>query len=858
MTTNRWEGVPLVTSGGTPDSQQFEITNAAITQAAQTMIYVGDTLMGSAGTNGNGSPVQPFSTLEAAVNSIAANGDSSKNYTVFVNGEISGATVFDTSLNGKAQSIRIQGKTNTTDKLNGGSAAAALTIQTSVPVTFENLTVTGENIGINISGSGSAVTLGTGVNVTSTANAHGVSVAGGTFTMRSSAKVSGNYDVYLAAGKTINIEGSSLSGDGLVANLVLQQYVRGDAILSASSDDVLDAVKNRFVLIEDTSWEKETVSNQVKLKSDIYVAGSSGRIVCSAPPASPANSSGTKNKPFAAIADAFAVLSSGSDAEIIIDGSISEQLTIGNSLDVNSLKLTGYTDAEHPVSAAELNGDTGTDGTTLTIEAASADFPVTITNLKITGGKASGTDDAGNGGGIKLIKGTVKLSDGVIITGNSAAKGGGVYVGGNGSLFMYGKALIGDVDNDPGMAGATTRTNTATANDGGGGGIYIDGGAVYIGYDSPTHQNEIPVVTDGANTHYYGVRRNYNYGANGAGIYLASGTLKIASGDFYGNKTLYGYGGAIYFAGNANANDSITGGSFRNNYAKNGGAFYIPSGKDVKVNGNALFKENMAQLTGGAVHNTGTFTMTAGTMEDNIVTDNYGGAVYNNGTFNVSGTAYVAPGSPKNNDVFLYTDRYVTVAAEYAATASQTSTAPMTLSILSYYRGRQILSVASGVTIDDTLKGRFSLSEDNEGWDKDTVSNTVVINSKIYVVGTEDSGSTKPDGFNFGSSSGTGTKTNPYSSIAAAFDAVAGSNSEIIIAGTVKGTQTISGSKTGTTGTPVTLKGYKVTESSTPNGTLDGNQAGTTLTVDCNAASYTLTIKDLTITGGKADGTDGG
>lgn len=200
MVTNKWEGVPLVTSGTTEDTQKFQVTDNAITQVAKTLYYVGSTTLGSVSVvngvdKGTGSPAAPFASLQKAIDTIAANGNGTKDYTIFVNGEISSATgtTLGTSLNGKASSIRIQGKNSNTDKLKktGDTPGSVLNVQTSVPVTIENLTITGGNYpggsggGINIIPAAASVTLGSGTVVTGNTAQNGSGVCvGGTFIMK--------------------------------------------------------------------------------------------------------------------------------------------------------------------------------------------------------------------------------------------------------------------------------------------------------------------------------------------------------------------------------------------------------------------------------------------------------------------------------------------------------------------------------------------------------------------------------------------------------------------------------------------------------------------------------------------------
>lgn len=105
----------------------------------------------STGTEaGDGSAAAPLNSIEAAVMLMT---DQSRDYTILIDGEITGAQYIFDSLSSdgsiQAKSITLEGKTgNSKDKLNGGFTDASndgttLSINTVVPVTIKNLTITG-------------------------------------------------------------------------------------------------------------------------------------------------------------------------------------------------------------------------------------------------------------------------------------------------------------------------------------------------------------------------------------------------------------------------------------------------------------------------------------------------------------------------------------------------------------------------------------------------------------------------------------------------------------------------------------------------------------------------------------------
>lgn len=656
----------------------------------------------------------------------------------------------------------------------------------------------------------------------------------------------GKNDIYLADGKTIKVAGdlTLLSGESEIAAITPVGVKRTRKILSASSEDLINDNKDKFALTSDNDgWQKNYVydsGHYAELNSPVYVVGTQN-----SDSTKPDDTwgwgnlynatNGTKTSPYASVADALncAELASATEPNtIIIAGTLKGAQSISGTSVPSDLSLKGYKTA---TSSAKIDAGSATDaGSALTVN--SSGKTVTITDLTITGG--TGSDLSGgtakNGGGIYINAGTVKLADGAVITGNSVTtNGGGVYLAASGcALYMSGKALIGDsaTSTTRAASGASNRANQA-AN---GAGIYNNGGSVFIGSNSSGTATGYALANDDTVGHY-GVRRNYSTG-NGAGIYHAAGTLKIASGDISCNSgTAYSNGGGIYFAAGA----SIGGGTFSNGYAKNGGGLYIKTGVEVTVSGGATFTQNEAASTGD------------------------GGAVYQGGTFNMSGSAYIAPGSERSNDVYLASGK--TVAITGALNPPSGVTAVATITPDSYSRGRDILSSDSANKTNlSNAMGKFKLSKDDSGWDRgDNLATTatakkVWITSPIYVVGASGTDSTKPTGFEYGktiANGANGTKSSPYASVADALTcADLATVKEITIAGTLVGAQQAISSPS----VDITLKGYKAAGVETSSAKIQrfstryttNKTDGSALKVD--ASGKNVTITDLTITYGAA------
>ena len=459
---------------------------------------------------------------------------------------------------------------------------------------------------------------------------------------------------------SIRITGPVTTSDEYVAAVTPHDFKRGERLLSASGDEDIsnmDEALLKFVLTEDNDgWNREKIEpswdSSMRLyiiNSPIYVVGTGHNSFFQDPPASGAT--GTKNMPYASIFAAEEAMDDSSmDYEVIVDGSITGPQKFSysdkTSLRAKSVAIKGYKPTASYTVTAKLNGNST--GSALTIDAETAEFPVTIQDLTITGGSAT------NGGGINITKGTVKLTDGAKITGNTAtSNGGGVYVSSNGTLFMYGKVLVGD--NAKSTTTATSTSTSTYANKAAkGAGIYNNGGSVYLGYSAA---DSITDLTSNNTDGYYGVSRNYATDSGG-GIYHAYGTLLIASGNISYNRG-DSKAGAVYFNyySSSNTETTLAAGTFKGNTSPMGGAFYIAGSKTVTISGPVDISSNTAVAPtnggtsyAGAVYNAGTLKITGNaTIKGNSASavgvsggsagGANGGAIYNSGTLTITGSS---------------------------------------------------------------------------------------------------------------------------------------------------------------------------------------------------------------------------
>jgi hypothetical protein len=150
LKTKKW-----IASGGTgpiESNGSFNVSAAKIASYVNTFIYVGSIPgLGSASDTNSGNHTAPFLTLSRAISYIediatAEGADTSLKYTILITGEVNNTpdtTVpeIGSSLNGKAGKIIIKGRGTNPSIQNPNPDGRVLTIGTTVPVEFSNLTI---------------------------------------------------------------------------------------------------------------------------------------------------------------------------------------------------------------------------------------------------------------------------------------------------------------------------------------------------------------------------------------------------------------------------------------------------------------------------------------------------------------------------------------------------------------------------------------------------------------------------------------------------------------------------------------------------------------------------------------------
>lgn len=176
METNKWlpDGTGLIS-----DSGVFKVTQDLANSQLDSAIYVGvhkdlSSVEGiDASDSNSGHAYEPLRTLQAAVDKIAAYGNGATPYTIYVSGTLPKDKLqIPATLNSKARSLKICGLDSLADgtpmsAIDADENGTALTVSTTVPVTLENIKITGGN---NAVGNGGGIVVSSGATVTLGAN----------------------------------------------------------------------------------------------------------------------------------------------------------------------------------------------------------------------------------------------------------------------------------------------------------------------------------------------------------------------------------------------------------------------------------------------------------------------------------------------------------------------------------------------------------------------------------------------------------------------------------------------------------------------------------------------------------------
>ncbi|MBR4464426.1 MAG: InlB B-repeat-containing protein [Treponema sp.] len=338
---------------------------------------------------------------------------------------------------------------------------------------------------------------------------------------------------------------------------------------------------------------------------------------------------GTQSQPFASLSRALEKISfhyySDYNWTIHVDG------TLRGIYDINLSDTAAASVTIVGEGGAVLSGDADNDGTgDDTVLSVTSNVPLTLKHITLTKGN-------GIGAGALYVgsSANVTLGEGVVITANStrdaAYNGGGVY--NDGTLTL---------------AGAVISNNTAKN----GGGIYIHSGSVTLTNNAIIQKN---VSVNG-----------------GSGIYVNGATLALEDGSITENETSgLGDGHGVYLA--SGSTFTMTGGTIsKNNYTANitpsqgtalGGGVFVENGAAFTMQDGSIEQNN--GFSGGAVYTFGSFTMSGGTLDSNVlkressITGTNAVEVGAGGLFTMTGgsivSSFTSPSSTSAGAVNIYT-----------------------------------------------------------------------------------------------------------------------------------------------------------------------------------------------------------
>ena len=449
----------------------------------------------------------------------------------------------------------------------------------------------------------------------------------------------------------------------------------------------------------------------------------------------------------------------------------------------------------------------------------------TLNNCESSNNK--NTDSDGFGGGMLIDSGTtVKLGDGVVISGNEATLGGGIYNKGN--LFMYGNAQVGLATMTLPETKNAAKTNGGNCCIGGasfGAGIYNLNGNVYLGYTDAT----TPVATFTG-----GIFGNYSEN-QASGIYVKGGSLNIHGGNInYNNSTGTADGGGVRLSDSATM--EMDAGLIKGNKAY-GGTVTNPRG-----------------LGGGVyIGSNESFTMSGGTIETNEGRVNGGGVYNNGGTFTLSDSAYIPAGDNGKNDVGLATGALIKIGGDLTP-PPDASGITATITPSAWNRGSQVLA-GDGTnvsSITDEIAAKFAVSDSEWNITADSDVGKLDTGTTIYVSESAITGVT--GGVAGDDTTGRGTQKYPYASIQkAALETWKAQDYTISVNGELKATST--GTSVGTgklqnIPNDTSVKATSIALTGTNSAKINASSYGTALTLN---KEISVTITSIEITGGKSN-----
>lgn len=599
---------------------------------------------------GTGTQTNPCNTIKGAITKISLLNLTSSDFTVLVDGTLTGKQEIPSTFNG--QSITISGITgNTTDILdaNGADSATTLSISTSCPVTISNLKITGgTQSGIYV-GMNGKLTLGQNCLVTensSSTNGGGISTSSSTsITLMSNASITkntasnggaiflsngGNLDLQenaLITENTVTDHGSAVclykSSISLGANAQItnsptapqdiyfstnEEYISISSdltyeqapitlcsyntevgyVLAANDDATIAANYDKFSI---TQPEGDTTYQWLISNDGALTARPYGLLVYVRADGDDVNDGLTEDAPVPTLSKALEILNNLSETynayAIVINGEVSCH---EEEINITNSNITALTIQGKTNSAT----DSLTGNEAYRVLKINTIIPVTLKNLKV----CNGFSDGSNGAGIYSDNFSTITLDSCIICNNivNDGCGAGIFLKGNTSdTNEYNLYITNTSINN------NTIYHTDSIGSYSGAGLMIENSKVNVTISGTSSISENIIDSTEATA--------YAPSDTGAGIFLGIDAITVikdsvtfSENEFKTNtsKATDTCGGGLYLnGGKLTIQDDV---SFDFNSANNGGALYIGNNNSptVYICGNTRFTRNIASLNGSS------------------------------------------------------------------------------------------------------------------------------------------------------------------------------------------------------------------------------------------------------------------
>ncbi len=573
------------------------------------------------------------------------------------------------------------------------------------------------------------------------------------------------------------------------------------------------------------------------------------------PPNATDTARGTRSQPFAKMSQAVAQMTDNTvPYEILVNGTIKGDVYACATFEgsnVGDVTIRGVNgDNSIDVLDADKLGASGSP--TITVlrfkgTDAASKMSVKIQDLKITGANNYGASGSNpHGGGIYVKFASVSLAKGCLVTGNKAMNGGGLYVE-QSELFVYADACIGADASGTATGRDVAAGECSNSVSSYGGGIYCAGGGVYLGYTSAASEAKGDDAWTG------GVYRNYSN--SGGGIFITnSAEFKMAKGAVSRNLATK-EGGGIYINDYGTNSAVISGGKIEENQSQgtglNEGGGGICNNGSLEISGGEI-NGNIANKGGAICHVAGTLTMGGSAWIPYGVTTSGGG------------TTTTATGAGKN-DVYIWDEKYITIASALSLPTGVTSGANATITPRTWKRGTVIAQGKDGDALPTGTKDRLALADaSGDEWELELSSDkkSASIFAPIYVAASAAyDATTNPGGYRVcgsgGDNSNMGTKSAPYATVTKALGDLnnSGKDYTINIDGKVTDNVTLQLSTT-THAKSLTLTGAKTSSVTADTADcLDGGGSDKTIWMK---GTTPVTITCLKVSGGNNGGSGGG